>query len=229
MQFNTFWTWEQNCTHWVSYHWEILLQAQEHHQCLYNREARLTQFTVGDKVFVLLPSSISNYSTHQVARAPCDHTASGWRWLWSDAVRQSWGATQMHHVNFLKAWREAQSVSLVQDRDELESWGAKLTHSHLTPFWWPPHDAPESRCCKSVLRICLTTSYRTTLKPARACQRIYRFPEHKRQIVPMELAAMLLMGQIEESHKAWCVPTNLNIHVTVTYIPKSPNVQRNKE
>ena len=36
---------------------ENLLEAQEHHQRLYNRGTKLLQFSLGDKVLVLLPTS----------------------------------------------------------------------------------------------------------------------------------------------------------------------------
>lgn len=34
----------------------------------------------------------------------------------------------------------------------------------------------------------------------------YRLPEHKRQMVQKELAEMLKLGVIEESHSTWCSP-----------------------
>lgn len=46
----------------------------------------------------------------------------------------------------------------------------------------------------------------------------YRLPEHKRQIVQRELAEMLKMGVIEESHSAWCSPLVLVVrkHGSIT-------------
>ncbi len=55
---------------------ENLLQAQDRQSRLYNRGARLRQFTPGDKVLVLLPMSSSKI-TRKVARTLYGHMASG--------------------------------------------------------------------------------------------------------------------------------------------------------
>lgn len=57
------------CCHGVMLSNENLLQAQEHHQRVYNRDTRLRQFAPGDKVLL-------------VARTIRGHMASGGRWQW---------------------------------------------------------------------------------------------------------------------------------------------------
>lgn len=76
---------------------------------------------------------------------------------WLGLERRSWFGIKFlpsfllsmrrYHFNLLKAWKEAQTVSLVSYSDG-KRWvgagGAKFNHSHLPPLWWPPHRGQES-------------------------------------------------------------------------------------
>ncbi|KAK5848772.1 hypothetical protein PBY51_008465 [Eleginops maclovinus] len=89
---------------------ENLLQAQERQQRLYNRGSKLRQFSPGDKVLVLLPTSSSKslakwQGPFVVTRRVGD--------VDYELVRSDrGGATQIYHVNLLKTWREVASASL---------------------------------------------------------------------------------------------------------------------
>lgn len=63
---------------------ENLLQAQQHQQRLYNRGAKVRQFSPGDKVLVLLPSSNSKLLT---------------KWQGPFVVTREWGTTNMKWYN----------------------------------------------------------------------------------------------------------------------------------
>ena len=88
---------------------EHLLQAQACQQRLYNRGAKLRQFTPGQKVLVLLPSSSSKLlakwqGPFVVTRRVGD--------VDYEVVRSDrGGAKQIYHLNLLKIWREAEPVS----------------------------------------------------------------------------------------------------------------------
>ncbi|XP_061764264.1 uncharacterized protein LOC133557636 [Nerophis ophidion] len=90
---------------------ESLLQAQERQQRLYNGETQLRQFSPGEKVLVLLPTSSSKLLVQWqgpfvVTRRVGDVDYE---------VRRSdqGGATKIYHLNLLKGWREAEPVSMV--------------------------------------------------------------------------------------------------------------------
>ncbi|XP_061764252.1 uncharacterized protein K02A2.6-like [Nerophis ophidion] len=122
---------------------EDLLQAQERQQRLYNRGLQLRQFSPGEKVLVLLPTSSSKLliqwqGPFVVTRRVGDVDYE---------VRRSdlGGATQIYHLNLLKGWREAEPepVSMVMGEAESEELGPKVPPSprpfplrcdnHLTP------------------------------------------------------------------------------------------------
>ncbi|XP_069027698.1 uncharacterized protein [Embiotoca jacksoni] len=117
---------------------ENLLQAQECQQWLYN--TKLSQFTPGEKVLVLLPSSSSKLlakwqGPFVVTRRVGD---VDYEVVWSDRG----GATQLYHLNLLKAWREAESVSLERGAGARDS---KVYQSCLAPFRRPSLRDPENR------------------------------------------------------------------------------------
>lgn len=49
------------------------------------------------------------------------------------------------------------------------------------------------------------------------CSHHYMLPEHERQIVQNELAEMLKLGIVEESHSAWCSPIVRSMWFCVKY------------
>ncbi len=85
---------------------ENLLQAQDKQSRLYNRGARLRNFTPGDKVLVLLPTSSSKLlakwqGLFEVTRRVGD--------LNYEVVRTNRsGAHQIYHLNLLKKWNEVE-------------------------------------------------------------------------------------------------------------------------
>jgi len=118
------------------------------------------------------------------------------------------GATQIYHLNLLKAWREAESVSLVTaiaERDELGPEVSKSTNpvlllyeSHLSPS----QTADIAQLQQHYADVFSPLPGRTSLiqhhvethpgvtVSSRPCQ----LPEHKRKVVQVELKAMLEMG-----------------------------------
>ncbi|KAG7485602.1 hypothetical protein JOB18_014053 [Solea senegalensis] len=195
-----------------------LLQAQERQQRLYNRGAKLRQFSPGDKVLLLLPSSSSKLlakwqGPFVVTRRVGD--------VDYEVVRSDrGGATQIYHLNLLKAWREVASVSLattVIERDELGPEVTKLNRS--TPVPVDDHLSPGQRADVASLqrqfadvfsplpgRTNLIHHHIETSPGVTVRSRPYRLPEHKRKTVQAELQAMLEMGVIEESNSDWCCP-----------------------
>ena len=109
MRYNTSWTCEQISIHWVSYHGRICSRPRNV-SSMYNRGAKLTQFSLGDKVLLLVPSSCSKLlakwqGPFVVTRLVGDADY--------DVVRSDrGGATQIYHLNLLKDWREVTAVSL---------------------------------------------------------------------------------------------------------------------
>nr|XP_010769589.1 PREDICTED: uncharacterized protein LOC104945589 [Notothenia coriiceps] len=133
------------------------------------------------------------------------------------------GATQIYHLNLLKAWREVASVSLattVIERDEL---GPEVIKSNkVAPVCCGDNLSPGQRADVASLQrqfadVFSTLPGRTSLihhrietPPGVAIRsRPYRLPEHRRKIVQAELQAMLEMGVIEESTSDWCCPVVL--------------------
>uniref|UniRef100_A0A3P8NS09 Piwi domain-containing protein n=1 Tax=Astatotilapia calliptera TaxID=8154 RepID=A0A3P8NS09_ASTCA len=99
---------------------ENLLQAQQRQQCLYDRGARFRQFSPGDKVLVLLPTSSSKLLAKW--QGPFVVTRRVGDVDYEVARSDRGGATQIYHLNLLKLWREVETaslVSLVKERDEL--------------------------------------------------------------------------------------------------------------
>ncbi len=89
---------------------ENLLQAQDKQSRLYNRGGRLRNFTPGDKVLVLLPTSSSKLlakwqGPFEVTRRVGD--------LNYEVVRTDRsGALQIYHLNLLKKWNKVEPVML---------------------------------------------------------------------------------------------------------------------
>ncbi len=89
---------------------ENLLQAQDRQTRLYNRGTRLRQFTPGDKVLVLLPTSSSKLLAKW--QGPFVVTRRV-RELDYEVKRTNMGdACQIYHLNLLKRWNEGTSVGL---------------------------------------------------------------------------------------------------------------------
>ncbi len=89
---------------------ENLLQAQDKQSRIYNRGARLRNFTPGDKVLVLLPTSSSKLlakwqGPFEVTRRVGD---LNYEVVWTDRS----GAHQIYHLNLLKKWNEVEPVML---------------------------------------------------------------------------------------------------------------------
>ena len=197
---------------------ENLLQAQERQQQLYNRGARLRQFSPGDKVLVLLPSSNSKLlakwqGPFVVTRRVGD--------VDYEIVRSDrGGATQIHHLNLLKAWTEAEPVSLVMaiaERDELGPEEQKsanpaslLCGNQLSPSQRADIDRLQQRYADVFSPLPGRTSliqHRVETHPGMTVHsRPYQLPQHKRKVLQAELKAMVEMGVIEESNSAWCSP-----------------------
>nr|XP_024655059.1 uncharacterized protein LOC112430808 [Maylandia zebra] len=197
---------------------ENLLQAQQRQQRLYDRGARLRQFSPGDKVLVLLPTSSSKLLAKW--QGPFVITRRVGDVDYEVARSDRGGATQIYHLNLLKLWREVETaslVSLVKERDEL---GPEVPNSiipaslpcddHLTQAQRADVVALQQRFADvfSPLpgRTSLIEHHFVTQPGVTVRSRPYRLPEHKRKIVQRELAEMLRMGVIEESHSAWCSP-----------------------
>ena len=197
---------------------ENLLQPQERQQRLYNRGARLRQFSPGDKVLVLLPSSSSKLLAKW--QGPFVVTRRVGDVDYELAHSDRGGATQIYHLNLLKAWREVEPVSLVTaiaERDELGPEVPKLANpasllcgNQVSPSQRADIDRLQQRYADVFSPLPGRTSliqHQVETHPGMTVHsRPYWLPEHKRKVVQAELKAMLEMEVIEESNSAWCSP-----------------------
>ncbi len=198
---------------------ENLLQAQDKQSRLYNRGARLRNFTPGDKVLVLLPTSSSKLlakwqGPFEVTRRVGD--------LNYEVVRTDRsGAHQIYHLNLLKKWNEVEPVMLatvVGSEEDLEpEVNTKIPSLTLAPggdHLSPSQLTDVARLQKEFADVFSPRPGRTNLiqhhietEPGMVVRsRSYRLPEHKKKVVQSELEAMLEMGVIEESRSDWASP-----------------------
>ncbi len=89
---------------------ENLLQAQDKQMRLYNRGTRLRQFTPGDKVLVLLPTSSSKLLAKW--QGPFVVTRRVGELDYEVKRTDRGDACQIYHLNLLKRWNEGTSVGL---------------------------------------------------------------------------------------------------------------------
>ncbi len=89
---------------------ENLLQAQDRQMRLYNRGTRLRQFTPGDKVLVLLPTSSSKLLAKW--QGPFVVTRRVGELDYEVKRTDRGDACQIYHLNLLKRWNEGTSVGL---------------------------------------------------------------------------------------------------------------------
>ncbi len=89
---------------------ENLLQAQDKQSRLYNRGARLRNFTPGDKVLVLLPTSSSKLLAKW--QGPFEVTRQVGDLNYEVVRTDRSGARQIYHLNLLKKWNEVEPVML---------------------------------------------------------------------------------------------------------------------
>ncbi len=99
---------------------ENLLQAQDKQRRLYNRGTRLRQFTPGEKVLVLLPTSSSKLLAKW--QGPFVVTRRVGEFDYEVKRTDRGGACQIYHLNLLKRWNEGALVGLaavVSTEDDL--------------------------------------------------------------------------------------------------------------
>ena len=197
---------------------ENLLEAQERQQRLYNRGTKLRQFSPGDKVLVLLPTSSTKLLAKWQGPFVVTRRVGDVDYEVQRADRE--GAKQIYHLNLLKAWKEVVAVSLVsvdQEKDELGPEVPKLTNlisplsdSHLSPSQRTDLAYLQKRFADVFSPLPGRThliNHRIETTPGVSVRtRPYRLPEHKRKLVQAEIKTMLELGVIEESHSAWSSP-----------------------
>ncbi len=198
---------------------ENLLQAQDKQSRLYNRGARLRNFTPGDKVLVLLPTSSSKLlakwqGPFEVTRRVGD--------LNYEVVRTDRsGAHQIYHLNLLKKWNEVEPVMLATVVGSEEDLGPEASPKVPSLTLAPGGDHLSISQLTDVARLQREFADVFSPRPGRTNliqhhietepgmvvrSRPYRLPEHKKKVVQSELEAMLEMGVIEESRSDWASP-----------------------
>ncbi len=198
---------------------ENLLQAQDKQSRLYNRGARLRNFTPGDKVLVLLPTSSSKLLAKWQGPFEVTRQVGGLNY---EVVRTDRsGARQIYHLNLLKKWNEVEPVMLATVVSNEEDLGpeASLKVPSLTLAPGGDHLSPSqltdvARLQREFADVFSPRPGRTNLiqhhietEPGVVVRsRPYRLPEHKKKVVQSELEAMLEMGVIEESRSDWASP-----------------------
>ncbi len=198
---------------------ENLLQAQDRQTRLYNRGTRLRQFTPGDKVLVLLPTSSSKLLAKW--QGPFVVTRRVGELDYEVKRTDRGDARQIYHLNLLKRWNEGTSVGLAAVVSNEEDLGpeAALKPNPLALVSGGDHLSPRQLTDLAQLqaafadvfsplpgRTNLVQHHIETLPGEVARSRPYRLPEHKKNVVQEELKAMLNLGVIEESHSDWASP-----------------------
>ncbi len=198
---------------------ENLLQAQDKQMQLYNRGTRLRQFTPGEKVLVLLPTSNSKLLAKW--QGPFVVTRRVGELDYEVKRTDRDGACQIYHLNLLKRWNEGTLVGLaavVLNEDDLGPEAAPK-HNSLALVSGGDHLSPLQLADLAKLqadfadvfsplpgRTDLVQHHIEMLPGDVARSRPYRLPEHKKNVVREELKAMLDLGIIEESHSDWASP-----------------------
>ncbi len=138
---------------------ENLLQAQDKQMQLYNRGTRLLQFTPGEKVLVLLPTSNSKLLAKW--QGPFVVTRRVGELDYEVKRTDRGGACQIYHLNLLKRWNEGTLVGLaavVSNEDDLGPEAAPKHNSlalvsggdHLSPLQLADFWQVASRFCGCV-------------------------------------------------------------------------------
>ncbi len=198
---------------------ENLLQAQDRQTRLYNRGTRLRQFTLGDKVLVLLLTSSSKLLAKWQGPFVVTRRVGE---LDYEVKRMDMGdACQIYHLNLLKRWNEGTSVGLAAVVSNEEDLGpeAALKPNPLALVSGGDHLSPRQLTDLAQLQAAFADVFsplpgRTNLVQHHiemlpgevARSRPYRLREHKKNVVQEELKAMLNLGVIEESHSDWASP-----------------------
>ena len=102
---------------------ENLLEAQERQQSFCNRGTKLQQFSPGDKVLVLLPTSSTKLLTKWQGPFVVTQRVGDVNYEVQRADRE--GAKQIYHLNRLKAWKEVVAVSRFRLIRRKMSWGRR--------------------------------------------------------------------------------------------------------
>ncbi|XP_039532215.1 uncharacterized protein LOC120482205 [Pimephales promelas] len=198
---------------------ENLLQAQNRQKQQYNRGARLRQFSPGDKVLVLLPTSSSKLlakwqGPFEVTRRVGD--------LNYEVIRTDrGGGRQTYHLNLLKKWVEAEAVMLAtvvsgeedlgpEARVKSQSFSLAPSGDHLSPSQLTDIKRVQAEFSDVFSPLPGRTNliqHHVETDPGVVVRcRPYRLPEHKKKTVQAELETMLDMGVIEESNSDWASP-----------------------
>ncbi len=146
---------------------ENLLQAQDKQSRLYNRGARLRNFTPGDKVLVLLPTSSSKLLAKW--QGPFEVTRQVGDLNYEVVRTDRSGARQIYYLNLLKKWNEVEPVMLATVVGNEEDLGPeaslKVPSLTLAPGGGSPLTLPAHRCSPVAERVC-----GRVLAPARSNQ-----------------------------------------------------------
>ncbi|XP_064418480.1 uncharacterized protein LOC135358762 [Latimeria chalumnae] len=197
---------------------EHLIQAQQAQALQYNKEAKLREFQIGDRVLVLVSSSESKLLA---------------RWQGLYEIKEKVGPVnykvyqpgrrkpyQIYHVNLLKAWVDREILYIKKEEEEIDLGPCVSTYGR-------GEELPEvSRELSAVQREAVTDMLRRnrdvfskvpgrtrevmhdiiTPLGQKVRQKPYRIPEAKRGLIKAEVEKMLEMGILEESHSEWNSP-----------------------
>ena len=192
---------------------EHLGRAQQAQARVYNRGAQLRTFDPGDQVLVLIPTSECKFLAKWQGPYEIIDRVGEVNYRVRQPGRRK--TTQLYHINLLKRWQP-----LTTPRDPtLLTLAARL----------PPPEVPvgellspsQTQDMRDMVLQHLdvfserpgrttTVSHDIRTEPGvRVRLRPYRIPEARRAVIRTEVARMLQMGVIEESHSAWSSPVVL--------------------
>lgn len=153
---------------------------------------------------------------HQLTRILCGHTTS--EDLDYEVVRLDRGwPTQIYHIQPPKSMERGWNCVSGDPGEGEKSWSRRcqIPLFPLSPLWWPSHTGADVAALQQHFtdvfsslpgRTSLIEHHFDTCPGMLVCSQPYKLHEHKRQIVQRELAAMLKLAVIDESHSAWCSP-----------------------
>lgn len=193
---------------------EHMQQAQQAQSRIYNRGAKLRQFSPGDRVLVLIPTVESKFLAKWQGPFTIVKKISEVNYLVHQPGKRK--PEQNYHINLLKPWKDRETLVVNSAPRSYTVPEVRIAESLF------PHQKQEAQ--EFVMRnndffselpglthvikhdIVTEPSVKVKIKP-------YRVPEARREVITQEINKMLDLGVIEESVSEWSSP--------IVLIPKS--------
>ena len=189
---------------------EHLLQAQESQSRVYNRSARVRNFSPGDRVLVLVPTVESKFLAKWQGPYEIVEKVGEVNYRVHQPGRRK--PYQIYHVNLIKPWKDREVLAANSSGKKGGSTEIPEVKIADTLSGSQTQEAKEfvqeNRDVFSELpgRTDIIKHDVVTEPGVRVNQKPYRIPEARRKAVSQEVQTMLQLGVIEESNSDWCSP-----------------------